>query len=107
MARGDLQIQDLRVLKLLSDARGPVTTKQISDRLELPQRTTQRILQAAEAAGFPIVRDQAGMGGGIRLVSDFSVNVTLPTDLVEMAAVIVAQQLMRQAAGETVLGEAF
>ena len=107
MSRGDLQIQDLRVIKMLSTARSWVTTKQISDQLDLPQRTVQRILQAAEAAGFPMVRGDAAMGGGIKLVGDFSVSITLPSDLVEMAALLVGQQLVRQAAGDTVLGEAF
>ena len=106
MARGDLQIQDLRVIMMLAQARGPLTTTQISDRLEIPMRTVQRIITAIEAIPLQLRRDSAGMGGGIRLIGDLSLKVTLPSNLVEMAALKVARDRMRDSAGGTLLCEA-
>lgn len=106
MGRGDLQVQDLRVIMMLAQARGKVTTKQISDRLELPMRTVQRILNAIEQIPLPLDRDPPGMGGGIRLIGDLALKVSLPSNLVEMAALQVARELMRTAAASTMLCEA-
>src|SRR5436190_1722412 len=50
MARGDLQVQDLRVIMLLAQARVPLTTKQIGERLDIPMRTVQRIINAIDTA---------------------------------------------------------
>lgn len=107
MARGDLQIQDLRVIMLLAQARGPLTTKQISDRLDIPMRTVQRVINAIESIPLPLKRDSPGMGGGIRLLGDLALKVSLPSNLVEMAALQVAREHMRKSAAGTMLCEAF
>lgn len=106
MPRGDLQIRDLRVIMLLANARTKVTTKEISDRLGLPIRTVQRIIEALEAIPLPIKRDPLGMGNGIQLIGGLALKVTLPSNLVEMAALQVALDRMRDTAGGTVLCEA-
>lgn len=107
MARGDLQTQDLRVIMLLASARTPLTTKQIGEKLGLELRTVQRIIKAIEAIPLPLKRDTNGMGGGIRLAGDFSLKVSLPSNLVELAAVTIARDGLRESAGGTLIGEAF
>ncbi len=107
VGRGDLQIQDLRVIVLLSNARRALTTKEIADKLSLELRTVQRIIKAIEAIPLPLKRDPAGMGGGIRLLPDAALRVSLPSNLVELAAVHVARDKLRESASETMLGEAF
>src|SRR5690242_13023222 len=101
MARGDLQTQDLRVIMLLASARTALTTKQISDKLGIELRTVQRIIKAIEAIPLPLKRDSAGMGGGIRLLGDISLRVALPSNLVELAAMIVARDKLRESAEGT------
>ncbi len=91
---------------LLARARGPLTTAQIGDQLDLPIRTVQRIVNAIEAIPIPLKRDSAGMGGGIRLMGDLSLKITLPSNLVEVAALKVARDWMRDTAGGTLLCEA-
>src|SRR5262245_17959715 len=107
MARGDLQTQDLRVIMLLADARSPLTTKQIADKLGLELRTVQRIIKAIEAIPLPLKRDSGPMGGGIRLAGDVSLRVSLPSNLVELAAVLMARDRLRESAEGTLIGEAF
>ena len=106
MARGDLQIQDLRVIMLLAQARTSLTTTQISERLGIPLRTVQRVINAIEAIPLPLKRDSAGMGGGIRLLGELTIKVSLPSNLVELAALQVARERMREAAAGTMLCEA-
>ena len=101
MGRGDLQVQDLRVIMYLAQARRPVTTAQIARHFDLPMRTVQRIIAAIEAIPIPLKRDSAGMGGGIRLLGGLSLEVSLPSNLLEMAALKVAREHMREAAGGT------
>lgn len=69
-------------------------------------RTEQRILNAIEQIPLPLTRDPPGMGGGIRLIGDLARKVSLRSNLVEMAAVQVAREMMRGAASGTVLCEA-
>ncbi len=47
------------------------------------------------------------MGGGIRLLGDFALRVSLPSNLAEMAALLIARDRMRELAADTLLGEAF
>lgn len=107
MKRGDLQIQDLRVIKLLGDAKMPVTTRQIADKLNIELRTVQRIIEVLEELPLPLRRDSQGMGGGIKMLGDYALQVTLPSNLVELAALIVAREAMRDRADGTLVGEAF
>ena len=106
MPRGDLQIRDLRVIMLLANARTKLTTKEIGERVGLPIRTVQRIIEALEAIPLPIKRDPLGMGNGIQLIGGLALKITLPSNLVEMAALQVALDRMRDTAGGTVLCEA-
>ena len=107
MGRGDLQLQDLRVVMLLAGARKPLTTKDIADKLGIELRTVQRIIKVIEDIPLPLKRDPGSMGGGIRLLGDFALKVSLPSNLVELAAVLVARDKMRESAAGTLLGEAF
>ncbi|MCC6812161.1 MAG: WYL domain-containing protein [Deltaproteobacteria bacterium] len=107
MDRGDLQIQDLRVILLLANARAPMTTRQISDKLGIELRTVQRIIKVLEEIPLPIRRDKPGMGGGIKLLGDYSLKVSLPSNVIEVAALVVARESMRERGDGTMIGEAF
>ncbi len=89
---------------MLTMARTWVTTKQIAERFDLEERTVQRIIKAM-GEFLPVERDP--LGGGIRLIQGFEMKVPLPTNLLELAALRIAQDQMRTAAEGSVIGEAF
>lgn len=89
---------------LLSSARTSLTTKQIAEKLDMELRTVQRIIKVLP---LPIKRDPPGMGGGLRLEQDVALKVPLMSNLVEVAALLVARDKLRESAEGSLIGEAF